>query len=97
MLPIDPDVSSPSTSYPNHFICPAPDPNLNFRPVIGILSHPGDGASGRLKNGTNVSVIAASYVKFVEAAGARVIPIVYTDPIDVILSVSHLFFVLNLF
>ncbi|XP_057539543.1 gamma-glutamyl hydrolase 2-like [Amaranthus tricolor] len=86
MLPTDPDVTSPSTSYKNHFICPASDPNLNFRPVIGILSHPGDGASGRLKNGTNVSFIAASYVKFVEAAGARVIPIVYTDPIDVILS-----------
>lgn len=69
--------------------CPVPDPDLNFRPVIGIVSHPGDGASGRLKNGTNVSYIAASYVKFVESAGARVIPLVYTDPIDVIFKVSR--------
>lgn len=65
--------------------CPAPDPNLNFRPVIGIVSHPGDGASGRLKNGTGVSYVASSYVKFVEASGARVIPLVYTDPPEVLL------------
>ncbi|KAI7730887.1 hypothetical protein M8C21_004417, partial [Ambrosia artemisiifolia] len=51
--------------------CPAPDPTLNHRPIIGIVSHPGDGASGRLSNATNASYIAASYVKFVESAGAR--------------------------
>ncbi|KAL9250405.1 Gamma-glutamyl hydrolase 2-like protein [Drosera capensis] len=64
--------------------CPAPDPKLNFRPVIGILSHPGDGASGRLRNGSRVSYIAASYVKFVEAAGARVIPLVYNEDREVL-------------
>ncbi|WRX28663.1 Peptidase C26 - like 5, partial [Theobroma cacao] len=43
-------------------------------PVIGILSHRGDGASGRLNNDTN-----ASYVKFMEAAGVRVIPLTYNE------------------
>jgi len=47
--------------------------------VIGILSHPGDGASGRLSNDSDVSYIAASYVKFVESGGARVIPLIYND------------------
>lgn len=65
--------------------CITPDPNLNYRPVIGILSHPGDGASGRLNNATNASYIAASYVKFVESAGARVIPLIYNEP-------SHILF-----
>ncbi|PIA33893.1 hypothetical protein AQUCO_03900032v1 [Aquilegia coerulea] len=64
--------------------CPAQDPNLYFRPVIGILTHPGDGASGRLNNATNASYIAASYVKFVESAGARVIPIVYNESQSII-------------
>ncbi|XP_047306855.1 gamma-glutamyl hydrolase 2-like [Impatiens glandulifera] len=64
--------------------CPAPESSLNFRPVIGILSHPGDGASGRLSNDTNASYIAASYVKFVEAAGARVIPLIYNEPSQIL-------------
>ncbi|CAN6346171.1 unnamed protein product [Urochloa humidicola] len=57
-----------------------PDPGLYDRPVIGIVSHPGDGADGRISNGTATSYIGASYVKFVEAAGARVIPLVYNEP-----------------
>lgn len=67
--------------------CTAMDPKLNYLPVIGILSHPGDGASGRLNNATNASYIAASYVKFVESAGARVIPLIYNEPIEVIFKV----------
>ena len=67
--------------------CPAPDPRLNYRPVIGILSHPGDGASGRLNNATNASYIAASYVKFVESAGARVIPLIYNEPPEILFEV----------
>ncbi|GLT72426.1 hypothetical protein SLA2020_443630 [Shorea laevis] len=65
------------TSFPR---CPAVDPKLNRRPVIGILSHPGDGASGRLNNATSASYIGDSYVKFVESAGARVIPLIYNEP-----------------
>lgn len=70
--------------------CPAPDSSLYYQPVIGILSHPGDGASGRLSNATDASYIAASYVKFVEAAGARVVPLIYTEPWEILLKVSLL-------
>ncbi|KAH9723320.1 gamma-glutamyl hydrolase 2 [Citrus sinensis] len=62
----------------------ATDRRLNNRPVIGILSHPGDGASGRLNNSKNASYIAASYVKFVESAGARVIPLIYNEPEEIL-------------
>uniref|UniRef100_A0A2P2KEC5 folate gamma-glutamyl hydrolase n=1 Tax=Rhizophora mucronata TaxID=61149 RepID=A0A2P2KEC5_RHIMU len=78
---LEDDSSAASLSVPR---CPAPDPKLNYRPVIGILSHPGDGASGRLNNATNASYIAASYVKFVESAGARVIPLIYNEPRDIL-------------
>nr|APR64465.1 hypothetical protein [Populus tomentosa] len=64
--------------------CSAQDIKLNYRPVIGILSHPGDGASGRLNNATNASYIAASYVKFAESAGARVIPLIYNEPREIL-------------
>ncbi|PPD79031.1 hypothetical protein GOBAR_DD24036 [Gossypium barbadense] len=69
--------SNPSSSDPAN-------DTLYYRPVIGILSHPGDGASGRLNNDTNASYIAASYVKFVEAAGARVIPLIYNEPEEIL-------------
>ncbi|KAJ7981859.1 Folate gamma-glutamyl hydrolase [Quillaja saponaria] len=65
--------------------CPATNPRLYNRPVIGILSHPGDGASFRLSNSTDASFIAASYVKFVESAGARVIPLIYNEPLEILL------------
>ncbi|XP_038899600.1 gamma-glutamyl hydrolase 2-like [Benincasa hispida] len=64
--------------------CTRVNPLLYYKPVIGILSHPGDGASGRLSNATTASYIPASYVKFVESAGARVIPLIYNDPTDVL-------------
>uniref|UniRef100_A0A7N0SY46 folate gamma-glutamyl hydrolase n=1 Tax=Kalanchoe fedtschenkoi TaxID=63787 RepID=A0A7N0SY46_KALFE len=78
------EIRLPSRNQKSWKSCPAQDPKLNFRPVIGILSHPGDGASGRLSNSTNASYIAASYVKFVESAGARVIPLIYNEPSDVL-------------
>lgn len=68
-------------------VCSSPDPNLNYRPVIGILSHPGDGASGRLTNDTSSTYIAASYVKFAEAGGARVIPLIYNEPEELLFQV----------
>ncbi|KAK2368106.1 gamma-glutamyl hydrolase [Trifolium repens] len=64
--------------------CPTPDQNLYYQPVIGILSHPGDGASGRHSNATSASFIHASYVKFVEAAGARVVPLIYNEPLEML-------------
>ena len=78
----------PTQLGPHSPSCFAPDRNLNYRPVIGILSHPGDGASGRLNNATNASYIAASYVKFVESAGARVIPLIYNEPIEILFQVT---------
>ncbi|XP_006655488.2 gamma-glutamyl hydrolase 2-like [Oryza brachyantha] len=66
---------------PSGRACAAPpDPAAYGRPVIGVVSHPGDGAGGRISNGTATSYIAASYVKFVESAGARVVPLVYNEP-----------------
>ncbi|KAL7143464.1 hypothetical protein ABFS83_08G192600 [Erythranthe nasuta] len=59
---------------------PRANPELKLGPVIGILSHPGDGAGGRLNKAPKASYIAASYVKFVESAGARVIPLIYNEP-----------------
>jgi len=51
------------------------DDNLNLRPIIGILSQPTDGPLTAYGN----AYIAASYVKFVEAAGARVVPIFWNS------------------
>jgi gamma-glutamyl hydrolase len=65
----------------------AADPAVYDRPVIGIVTHPGDGAAGRISNGTSTSYIGASYVKFVEAGGARVIPLIYNEPEECILEV----------
>nr|GMC76710.1 gamma-glutamyl hydrolase 2-like [Ipomoea batatas]GME02659.1 gamma-glutamyl hydrolase 2-like [Ipomoea batatas]GME13106.1 gamma-glutamyl hydrolase 2-like [Ipomoea batatas] len=70
--------------------CPAPDGNLNYRPVIGIVSHPGDGAKSRFSNASDVSYIAASYVKFVESAGARVIPLIYNEPPEILIEKLNL-------
>lgn len=71
-------------------------PPSNNQPLIGILSQPGDGDGGRSPrvnargsdfrvsgahaDDGNVSYIAASYVKWVESAGARPVPILYDDP-----------------
>ncbi|PON72773.1 Peptidase C26, gamma-glutamyl hydrolase [Parasponia andersonii] len=78
LLPSQLDHDSPPST------CPLPDQKLYHRPIIGILSHPGDGASGRLSNATGASYIAASYVKFIESAGARVIPLIYNEPLEVL-------------
>ena len=49
---------------------------LNTRPIIGILTQP---LGTEISNGTstNITYIAASYVKFLESAGARVVPVHY--------------------
>eukprot|EP00897_Mesotaenium_endlicherianum_P000929 jgi/Mesen1/10837/ME000093S10351 len=66
---------------------------VNHRPLIGILSQPGDGDGGETMNGNHsrmgamkvgeveqYSYIAASYVKWVEMAGARAVPLIYDEP-----------------
>eukprot|EP00897_Mesotaenium_endlicherianum_P009655 jgi/Mesen1/8718/ME000052S08148 len=61
---------------------------VTTKPLIGILSQPGDGNGqevwrrnhpGASSTPANVSFIAASYVKFVEAGGARAVPIIYNE------------------
>eukprot|EP01132_Coremiostelium_polycephalum_P008584 gene8584-10562_t len=54
--------------------------NINDRPIIGIFSQP---TSGK-KSVYGPQYIAASYVKFIESGGARVIPILYDSPINVL-------------
>lgn len=48
---------------------------VNERPVIGVLSQETYIVSSYFPNETYDSYIAASYVKFLESAGARVLPI----------------------
>jgi hypothetical protein len=50
------------------------DEELNLRPLIGIVSQGGEPAPD------GHSYIAASYIKFVEAAGARAVPILHDMP-----------------
>jgi gamma-glutamyl hydrolase len=49
---------------------------LNTRPIIGIVTQPADSPLSQFGN----SYIAASYVKYIESAGARVVPIFHTLP-----------------
>ena len=66
-----------------------PEPAMTYQPVIGVLSQPGYADSQRVRdrfnatrenNYANLSFFAASYVKFVEAGGARVVPLIYNEP-----------------
>lgn len=55
---------------------------LNLRPILGVVTQPNDD----LKNET--SYVAASYIKFLESAGARVVPVRFDAPhseLDVIM------------
>jgi gamma-glutamyl hydrolase len=70
-------------------VAPA-DPAVNDRPVIGIVTHPGDGTYERRTHGPG-SYIAASYVRFVQSAGARVIPLLYDEPEERLLEVRACF------
>lgn len=63
--------------------------NNNMQPVIGIVSqscHPDITAFGNPALNNYSSYIMAGYVRFLESFGARVIPILHDDPIEVSLS-----------
>ena len=70
----------------------------NDQPLIGILSQPGtgDGPAPRFgqhirargNDEDDVSYIAASYVKWVESAGGRPVPVLYDDSDEVLKAVS---------
>ncbi|KAF0974257.1 hypothetical protein FDP41_006867 [Naegleria fowleri] len=51
-------------------------PTLNDRPIIGIMAQPTGSALSRFGK----TYIAASYVKWIESGGARVVPIPYNLP-----------------
>jgi len=51
---------------------------VNNRPIVGILTQPTDGTLEDFGR----SYIAASYVKYLESAGGRVVPIFYNTPTD---------------
>jgi len=48
---------------------------LNLNPIIGILTQPTSGSETKYGR----SMIAASYVKFIESAGARVVPVFHSQ------------------
>merc|ERR1712236_93029 len=54
---------------------------VNTRPIIGILSQRIDDSLDQIlpENHNYTTYIAASYVKWVEAAGARAVPVVVTS------------------
>jgi gamma-glutamyl hydrolase len=58
--------------------------------MISIVGHPGDGVGGRISNGTTSSYITTSYIKFVEATKAHIIPLIYNEPEERILEVMPL-------
>jgi gamma-glutamyl hydrolase len=61
---------------------PIDSSKLNNRPIIGVLTQAGLEEDKFVpKDGT---YIAASYVKFVEAGGARVVPVLADTPPDVV-------------
>jgi len=63
----------------------------NSRPLIGILSQPSCGECETEADWTsNRSCIAASYVKFVESAGARAVPLLYNEPEESLIKVGFL-------
>jgi gamma-glutamyl hydrolase len=59
------------------------------RPIIGILTQPSD---RKTSNEEMSSYLAASYVKWAEASGARVVPIHYDAPLNV---TESLFYQIN--
>ncbi|XP_064093335.1 gamma-glutamyl hydrolase-like [Macrobrachium nipponense] len=53
-----------------------PTVDYNFRPIIGVLSQePSESLLDLLEDKNYTSYIAASYVKYIEGSGARVVPI----------------------
>ena len=62
------------------FISYAVTQDVNNYPLVGILTIPGEGWNGY--NSTEWSYFASSYVKFLESAGAQVVPVQWDLPTD---------------
>jgi len=75
-----------AAQLPQIYNASTPDYDLNLQPIIGIVSQPldSDFVNDPRFKGTD-SYILAAYVKFMEAAGARVIPLIVNEPEEVML------------
>ena len=64
---------------PTRPLSDAAEPLNNF-PIIGILTQPYSGETPEgMDDRDNLAYIAASYVKYLESGGARVVPILYVE------------------
>lgn len=55
--------------------CWAAAEKLNYRPIVGVLAQRYYGPDAKRNGPPTATYIAASYVKFLESAGARVVPV----------------------
>lgn len=76
---LTPRVLTSTKAVPRQPTHPPPEPIVNLRPIIGILAQELSPALTKCLSDLMLSqyhsYIAASYVKYIEAAGARVVPI----------------------
>lgn len=84
LLPSSTTTTSSSSSLGDPRVTPS-------SPLVGVVSQPGDGdgyaiwrqrAARQSGGAANLSYVAASYVKFVEAGGARAVPMLYNERED---------------
>ena len=79
-----------SAKFLHHHAPNLADSLYNERPLIGVFAQPSDFSKQYPTN--NYSYIASSYIKFIESAGARAVPIPYDLPRD---QMKYLFNSLN--
>ena len=60
----------------------AVDEGLNDRPIIGILAQELSVNLEKWYGDNNTSYIDSSYIKYIEAAGARVVPVLINQPME---------------
>lgn len=75
-----------AAQFPHVYNASTPEYDLNLQPIIGIVSQSldSDFVNDPRFEGTDQYILAA-YVKFMEAAGARVIPLIVGEPWEVTL------------
>ena len=60
----------------------AKDADLNHRPIIGILAQELSVNLEKWYGDNYTSYIDSSYIKYIEAAGARVVPVLINQPME---------------
>ena len=58
------------------------DADLNDRPIIGILAQELSVPLKKWYGDNYTSYIGSSYIKYIEAAGARVVPVLINQPME---------------